>query len=230
MDENDMQEPEIGQNPVSAVLNVGVKDPAAIKLKDLRRQNRELRAKGTKLRTRIKEQALENEKLRAEIKGLAFEGANQTVIHQAQPPSLPTEAQQRPTQDAGLHPACPDRHSGKKAAIFSCQLANSMETLFGDPNGVAFPRGLVLGRWLKRVAEPMIDKHYPNLRRSAARAVMEGLLGVEKPMVAIPIHAARQVDDILRLLDLFETMVWDQTLKGHDDAEEAPPKTCPVGG
>jgi len=65
----------------------------------------------------------------------------------------------------------------------------------------------VLGRFRKGLVRAAVEQHFPTLRRSSLRAILEGDYGV-KPF-QVPVGCRRRVAMVLNLADLCETIVQD---------------------
>jgi len=114
---------------------------------------------------------------------------------QKPPPPAPVIA------EASIHPPCPESHGNRNANVFY----NDIPAAFGAVFDIA--PGLLMGPW-REAAKECLGRHYPNLRRSALRAMLEDKV-CGKMVATIPLGAKRRISCVLGFLDLCETMVAD---------------------
>lgn len=95
----------------------------------------------------------------------------------------------------------------KPASVYALGIPAAFELALGVPKGV------MLGKFLKGPMAESIKKHYPKMRRSAARAILlDQVCG--KAVTEIPIWARQRLNLILDMLDTFETMLIDKEQYG----------------
>jgi len=101
------------------------------------------------------------------------------------------------------HPLMEAPKKVKPASVYALSIPAGFELALG------VPKGALLGRFLKGPVADAIKRHYPRMRRSAARAVLiDNVFG--KAVVEIPIWARQRTTLILDMLDTFETMLVDK--------------------
>lgn len=94
----------------------------------------------------------------------------------------------------------------KPASVYALGIPAAFELAIGVPKGV------LLGKFLNGPMKESIEKHYPKMRRSAARAILiDEVCG--KAVTEIPIWARQRTNLILDMLDTFETMLVDKKQK-----------------
>lgn len=101
------------------------------------------------------------------------------------------------------HPIMEHKGKARPASVYALGIPASFELALG------VPKGLMLGKFLKGPVEDAIKKHYPRMRRSAARAILiDEVCG--KAVTEIPIWARQRTNLMLDMLDTFETMLVDK--------------------
>lgn len=88
--------------------------------------------------------------------------------------------------------------------MFKDTFEMGMEQAFGPVRGLIAPQ-------FRRAAQDCIDRHFPLLRRSAARVVVEGAIieGGKPPWGSIPSAHAEKLRQTLAVHDVLETMWCD---------------------
>lgn len=99
-----------------------------------------------------------------------------------------------------LHPACPESYEGQNRGLLLEYLVIHFRDMFGIPPAV-------ISSDFRRVIEETMEMHFPRLRRSGARAIIEGRIpGLCSVMVAAPNGIQGKLNKTLQLLDLLETI------------------------
>ncbi len=78
------------------------------------------------------------------------------------------------------------------------------------------PRGLVPGKFIEQCLRPTVEQHYPRVRKSAMRCVMEGGLDV-KPFIELPVSLQARFYQTINFCDLIETMWHDHVSYANPD-------------
>lgn len=101
------------------------------------------------------------------------------------------------------HPTFTPKGRPKAPSIYILGIPLAFELATG------IPKGVMLSRFVNGPLKATVDKHYPKMRKSAARSILlDEVCG--KSVTEIPIWAKQRTSLFLDMLDTFETMIVDK--------------------
>jgi len=99
-----------------------------------------------------------------------------------------------------LHPVCSESYAGEKSGPLLEYLLIHLQSIFGIPTAT-------ISSAFRETLRHTMEHRFPRLRRSAARAILEGKVpGVPNVIVGVPNGVQGHLKKTLQLLDLLETI------------------------